>query len=702
MKPVYPSHGIALTLLLIGLFTLPRSLFAISLGDVGAGTLLIDGELPGQRIESRLMHTDVQMNIAGMQAMTRVSQQFRNDSEQWIEATYVFPLPDDASVDELEMTIGEQRIRGVIQSRQKARATFEQASREGRQASLVEQQRANLYTTRVANVPPGEAVTISIAYQAPVRYRDGIFSLRFPMTMTPRYVPPRLQQAGSHEEMLSFRQADNGWARPVDAIADAAEISPPFTATENATPATIEVNINAGAEILQISSDSHKITSEQVDDTWLIQLAHTSVPTDRDFTLSWQAQPGQSPAAAVFRQDIATRANATETTTPDTAITQSFASIMLVPPQDLFDQDRPAREVIFVIDTSGSMEGASINQARTALQLGVQRLQASDLFNVIEFNDRPRSLFKAAVKADSDNLRRANRWIQSLYAGGGTEIGSALQAALKTAPDPARVRQVVFITDGSVGNEAQIFATLPRLLGNSRLFTIGIGSAPNTWFMRKAAELGRGSYTYIASQDQVGSRMLALFGKLEKPVLTNISLRWEGVPEPQMYPVTVPDLYVGEPVLADARWSQAIDTGSLVISGYHNGREWSRQLNIGETSAAQGLGKRWAARAIEALDDNLLLGASPQAVEQDITALALEYGLITRYTSLVAVAEQASRNIASEGVTPALIPASMPAGNTMGFPQGALGVRTQLLLSAVLFSLSILLGLATLQQVRQR
>jgi Ca-activated chloride channel family protein len=695
-----PNGATSIATLLV-LLSMPRALFALTMNDIGAGALLIEGDLPGHFNESSLLQTDVTMNVSGMLSRTTVSQRFHNDSDQWIEATYVFPLPDDASVDELEMIIGEQHIRGVIQTRQAARETFEQASREGRQTSLIEQQRANLYTTRVANVPPGEEVTISIAYQAPIAYRDGTFSLRFPMTMTPRYIPPPLLHAGDSNETLEYRQQASGWATPAEAIVDARAISPPFTATQNATPATIEINLDAGTAIADINSSSHKIISTQDGDRWHVALAHDRVPTDRDFTLSWQPPAGQEPVAALFRQDLA-QSGTTEHAASDAGEVRSFASIMLIPPQDLLDQAMPAREVIFVIDTSGSMEGASINQARTALQLGVQRLQASDRFNIIEFNDQPRSLFRSAVEANGDNLRRANRWIQSLYAAGGTEIGAALEAALASDADAARVRQIVFITDGSVGNEAQIFARLPALLGNNRLFTVGIGSAPNTWFMRKAAELGRGTYTYIARQDEVGSRMLALFGKLERPALTNISLRWEGVDKPQIYPVTVPDLYVGEPVLADAMWEQKIDTGALVVSGYHNGREWTRKLDLGSTATSSGLGKRWAARAIEALDDSLLFGTSADKVETAITELALEFNLITRYTSLVAVAEAIARDPRTEPSQPVLVPAAMPAGNTMGFPQGALGLRGQLVLSAVLFSLSILLGLATLAQVRQR
>jgi len=580
------------TVTLLALLTLPTATLALTMNEIGAGSLLIDGDRPGHYTDSNLLQTDVRMNVSGMLSRTTISQRFHNDSDQWIQATYVFPLPDDASVDELEMVIGEQHIKGLIQTRKKARETFETASRDGRQTSLIEQQRANLYTTRVANVPPGEEVTISIAYQAPVHYRDGIFSLRFPMTLTPRYLPPAMPQAGASDERLSYRQQPSGWATPAEQIADASAISPPFTATDNATPATIEVILNTGTTIAEIDSQSHKIISSQQGDQWRVQLAHDTVPTDRDFTLSWQPPAGQQPVAAVFREDLDTRADAAGKD-PDgnRDAGRSFASIMLIPPQDLFDQNLPEREVVFVIDTSGSMEGASINQARTALQLGVQRLQPSDRFNIIEFNDQPRSLFGSAVAANSDNLRRANRWIQSLYAGGGTEIGAALEAALDSNVDSARVRQIVFITDGSVGNEAQVFATLSTLLGNNRLFTVGIGSAPNTWFMRKAAELGRGTYTYIARQDEVGSRMLALFGKLERPALTNISLRWEGVDQPQMYPVTIPDLYVGEPVLADAMWQQPIDQGALVISGYHNGRQWQRQLDIGPVGTSSGLGK---------------------------------------------------------------------------------------------------------------
>ena len=281
---------------------------------------------------------------------------------------------------------------------------------------------------------------------------------------------------------------------------------------------------------------------------------------------------------------------------------------------------------------------------------------------------------------------------------------TAMDAALASQHNSTdRLRQIIFITDGSVGNENEIFKRIQKTINNSRLFTVGIGSAPNTWFMRKAAELGRGSYTSIARSNEVSTKMLQLFNKLERPVLTNITLNWSGITKPEIYPDTVPDLYAGEPVLADARWSDTINEGELVISGSQGGQPWQRRLEIDQPTATGNrseLHKRWAKRKIESLEDSLLFGSNPEEITEKITQTALDYGLVSQYTSLVAVEQEVSRDPLATGLNSAEVPSAIPFGNTMSLPQGSLGIGFKALL-AMLFSISaVLFSLATLQQVR--
>ncbi len=662
--------------------------------EIQSGTLLLKTQLQDSNnyTPASILDTNVNITVNGMLTRTRLTQTFQNDSPHWLEAVYVFPLPDSARVDKLRMVIGEKVIESDIQTRKKARQTYEAAKNTGNKASLLEQQRANLFTSRVANIPPGKKIEIEIEFQSLVRYLDGSFSLNFPLTITPRYIPGhRLQHTSSAAENESYNATAAGWA----SVTDADEITPPTVAAYDAPTTTIVVNIEAGLPLESISSESHAISTEQTGDLWRVSLTGKTIAMDRDFRLNWHPVLGQSPHAAIFREDRHTDTD-----------NDSFASIMLMPPQDLFDTKTTMREVVFVIDTSGSMQGDSIVQARNALQIGIDRLTEQDTFNVIEFDNDTHTLFTTEVDATPENKRRALTWVSSLSADGGTEIMGAMNAALSGQHhNEQRIRQVIFVTDGSVGNEDEIFQRIQQTIKNSRLFTIGIGSAPNTWFMRKAAELGRGSYTSISTQNDVSDKMLQLFNKLERPVLTNISLNWSGVSKPELYPATVPDLYAGEPVLADARWNHKIGEGQLTISGAHAGQQWQRRLTLGAKPAASNdnkgeLHKRWAKRKIESLEDSLLFGGDRESITNTITTTALNYNLVSKYTSLVAVEHIVERDPLAAPLPTAAVPSAMPFGDTMALPQGSLDIGLRLLLAIAFSLMAVLFSLATLQQVR--
>ncbi len=661
--------------------------------EVFSGILFFDSEA------APLVSTEATINVAGMLTRTRLTQTFENNTTQWQEAIYAFPLPDDASVDLLEMKIGDRTINGTIKPKKQAAQEYETAKRQGKRASLIKQQRKNLFTTNISNIAPGESIVITIGFQSSVHYDEGVFSLNFPLTITPRYLPgQRLHSNAPTEETLTTNAT--GWA-------GMQAISPPMTTAVNAAQTRIAVVINAGIPLQTIDSDTHSIITTQDNNVWRIELADTTVPMDRDFTLTWTPPLGQSPHAAVFSETRTALPAALHNRSPDQSGTESFASIMLLPPQDLFKASRLPREVIFVIDTSGSMQGNSIRQARKALSFGIKRLSPEDTFNVIEFDNTANALFAIARQATALNKSTAFDWVDGLYADGGTEIAEAMKLALKhdNQFNTRRIRQIVFVTDGSVGNEDEIFRYINQHLGHSRLFTVGIGSAPNIWFMRKAAETGRGSYTLISHLHDVQDKMLQLFCKLERPVLTDIKISFNGVAEPERYPATIPDLYAGEPVLADARWQGAIGKGEITISGTHAGQAWSRQLQLlprktDQTTTGQQLAKRFAYRKIESLEDSLLFDNQPDKIEQQITDIALTYGIVSNYTSLIAIEDKISRDPSLHGLNAAEIPSAMPAGNTMAFPKGSLGIAWRWMLALLFSVLAVLFGLATLYQVR--
>jgi Ca-activated chloride channel family protein len=369
-----------------------------------------------------------------------------------------------------------------------------------------------------------------------------------------------------------------------------------------------------------------------------------------------------------------------------------YGLLMVMPPAG----GRPAaslpREVIFVIDTSGSMHGASILQAKEALELAVLRLGPRDRFNVIEFNSDASVLFTDARAATAENLALATRWIRALKAQGGTEMAAALRLALNGRESADRVRQVIFLTDGAVGNEEALFRLIAERLGDSRLFTVGIGSAPNSYFMTKAAQAGRGTFTYIGRPDEVKQKMGELFAKLESPVLKNVRIEWPGGAQVESWPKRLPDLYLGEPVVVTAALARA--EGEIVVSGTLGDAPWRAAVPVAAAAEGSGMGVLWARDKIAALLDSLRENAPEPEVRTAVVDLALSHHLVTKYTSLVAIDRTPVRPDAT-ALKSAALPTNLPDGWTYAavfgeLPRGATDARLNLLLGMSLLAAALL------------
>jgi Ca-activated chloride channel family protein len=603
------------------------------------GSLLVHTHAAGRPDEVPAVRTDVRMRVTGPIARVAVTQEFLNPTTEWLEGVYVFPLPEGAAVDTMRLQVAGRVIEGQIREREEARQTYQQAQQTGMKASLLEQERPNIFTMSVANVGPSETVVVDIEYQEVVRYDQGEFRLRFPMVVGPRYIPGTEAVAGT---------PGTGWGVNTTAVPDAARITPPVRhpAEGPTNPVSLTVELDAGFEVRRLVSPYHAIVATPVSATrHSITLADAAVPADRDFELVWAPDPGKQPGAAVFTEWHEG---------------EPYALVMLLPPAGADAAgSRLPREVIFVIDTSGSMAGASIQQARLALEQALAALTPADRFNVIEFNSRTRQLFPASVPAGPAEVERARRWVQALQANGGTEMLPALKAALEGADEAGVVRQVVFVTDGLVGNEDQLFAYISRTLGRSRLFTVGIGAAPNGHFMTKAAQFGRGTYTYIGSPGEVGEKMGALFRKLEHPVLSDLAVNWGG-DDVETWPARVPDLYVGEPVVLVARLGRTA-SAELTVAGRRDVEPWQTRLRVETGADETGIHKLWARKKIAGLMDRLREGADRGEVRSAVVAVAVQHHLVSAYTSLVAVDVTATRPEGSPGRT-ANVPVALPAG----------------------------------------
>ncbi len=590
------------------------------------------------------LYTDVSIKVTGMLARVKVQQRFSNPGDAWVEGVYVFPLPENGAVDRLRMLYDERLIEGEIQEKQQARETYERARANGQGASLLDQQRANIFTTSVANIPPHETVRVEIEYQQPVRWQAGEFSLRFPMVVGPRYIPgtPLITESGDF--------AGQGWSRDTDQVPDASLITPPVVAgaDDDFNPVAIEAELNTGLKLAGISSPHHPIqVVEQAEGRYRVTLADGTVPAERDFVLRWRPALADQPAAALFSEEWKG---------------EHYGLLMLLPPQPQSLPEPVARELVLVVDTSGSMHGDSIKQARAALLSALQQLRPGDRFNIIQFNSGLDALFDQPMPADSEHLARARRYVTGLRADGGTEMLPAMRAALIGASPSGLLRQVVFVTDGAVGNEQALFETVTRHVGDSRLFTVGIGSAPNALFMRRAAGFGRGTFTYIGSTGEVEKKIGTLFRQLGSPVLTHVRLQWrtlEGAGQVVQTPETVPDLYAGEPLVLAVRARSGLS--QVQIEGLLGGRRWQHKADLRGGADGDGVHALWARRMIEDWMARLVTGEDRDSVRNSVLTLALEHHLVSRYTSLVAVDRTPARPEAS-GPESAAVPTRLPAG----------------------------------------
>ncbi|WP_394221296.1 marine proteobacterial sortase target protein [Alteromonas gracilis] len=736
-------------LILVSLLCFLLGVVVSPLSRAESGELMLQNE-DGEATPALLHATHVELHVNGMIAHVTYSQEFTNNSQEWKHAVYTFPFNENAAINSMEMRIGDRIIRGQLKAKPDAEKVFNAAKKAGKKASLTEQQRPNLFTQHLANIAPGEQITVTLQYIQQVTYENGEFSFHLPTTLTPRYIPgiplKNLNDTALEERAYS-RVANNadtktvtasektghtaavtGWAFPTNEVVDADKITPLMLDTWRNTPTNnnklfFSATLKAGMALKSIVSKSHQLNWQSVENSkyqYSVSLEGDYTTMDRDLWISWQPQQSMTPHAGYFSENFGG---------------DHYALVMLTPPQvnpkDL--QDFP-REVTFVIDTSGSMAGRPIEDAKSALKLAIKRLDAKDRFNVIAFNSGFTKLFAQPTNTQAHNINTAMYFIAGLNANGGTEMAGALAEALATTPDENHIKQVVFITDGAVGNEPALFSLIEKELNTARLFTVGIGSAPNSYFMTRAAQFGRGSYVFINNSNNIQTEMQRLFTKLESPVLSNLTLTLpdsvQHIENIETYPKRLPDLYAGEPLLINLkiphvieienRATSADEKGELnhnvVLSGVLNDKDgnvhkWQRsiqavftgqdsgqgqeqaQLTEKDSVQSSGIATAWARKKVAALMDQKALGRNEEDVIRDILNVALSHKLITAYTSFAAVEQSVSKPQSADASLEHLKNV-MPDGTQMravSFPQTSAGIHLLLVFGSTALLLLLLM-----------
>ncbi len=607
-----------------------------------------------------LKHTDVKAEISGFLARVEVTQEFWNPSKQKIEAVYVFPLSQRSAVDDMTLQVGDRTVRGIIKRREEAQAIYEAARAAGHVAALLDQERPNIFTQSVANIMPGETVKVTIRYVEFLKYEDGAYEFSFPMVVGPRYIP------GS----MAIGQQGGGWAPDTNQVPDASRITPPVAGVHTASTRaghdlSLEVALDAGVPIQDFRSTSHAILWDRTSaSSAVIRLKQQAVIPNKDFILRYDVSGGRIEDAVLTHKTPAGKSSLRST---------GFFTLILQPPDRIPESEITPKEIVFVLDTSGSMSGFPIEKAKEAMKLALDGLHSEDTFNLITFAGDTQILFPEPVPATPKNLALAQEFLAGRSGSGGTEMMKAIRAALDPSDSQDHLRVVCFMTDGYVGNDMEIIAEVQKH-PNARVFSFGIGQSVNRFLLDKMAEVSRGEVEYVGLNDDGSAAARRFHERVRTPLLTDLSIDWNGIPVADIYPARLPDLFSAKPVIVTGRYGVP-SRGVIRLKGRRAGEDFVREIRLdlpASESRHDVLASLWARQKIDDLMARdyagIQQGTARKDVKEEITQLGLDFHLMTQFTSFVAVEEMT----VTEDGQPRLIqvPVEMPEGVS---PEGVFG-----------------------------
>ncbi|MBS1797627.1 MAG: TonB-dependent receptor [Acidobacteria bacterium] len=596
---------VCLILILLSLAAFSQT--SIDSSPVTEGALRVAGPNGTSRGLCPLKKTEVSAAISGFISRVTVTQTFENPFDEKIEAVYTFPLPNDAAVDDLTIRLGDRVIRGKIMERQKAQETYTAAKEQGKTAALLEQQRPNIFTQSVANIAPGAEIRVVISYVETLKYADDTYEFRFPMTIGERYIPSS-----------------------VDAE-DAAKISPQSKVRPGHT-VSLAVNLEAGVPVAELASNTHLIEAAQFSASRFdVRLKDADEIPNRDFVLKYRTAGGKMEDAILAHKDAR----------------GGFFTLVLQPPDKVLPADTMPKEIVFVLDTSGSMDGFPIKKAKEAMRLTLENVNPQDTFNVITFAGDTRILFEKPVPATRENLAKAKKWLSDTDSGGGTEMMKAIQAALAPSDAQDHVRIVCFMTDGQVGNDPEIIAEVQKH-PNARVFAFGIGESVNHFLLDEISREGRGEVEYVGLKDDGSAAARRFYERVRNPLLTDISLEFEGVAAEEVYPRLIPDVFDAKPVTVVGRYARG-GKARVILHGKMQGQPFERAIDVDfpdNEASNDVLATLWARRKIAELTRLDYTGVQKRMAAEELqttmTNLGLEFRLLTPFTSFVAVDQESA------------------------------------------------------------
>ncbi len=614
-----------------------------------------------------LAKTDVKVDVAGVIADVKVTQTYKNEGSRPIHAEYVFPGSTRAAVHGMRMKIGERVIVAKIKEREAASEEFGKAKAAGKSASLLEQDRPNVFRMKVANILPGDVIEVELRYTELLRPTDGIYAFVYPTVVGPRYASQRHSAANPQDSWVSSPYLRQGQA-------------PTYEFDLNAT-------LSTGIDVQALSCKSHKVVAEWKGKRLVAVALDESEQHggNRDFVLSYQLAGGAVQSGLMLYEGKH----------------ESFFLLMAEPPKRVEADDVPVREYVFIIDVSGSMYGFPLNTAKRLMRDLVGHLRPSDTFNMILFSGGSTQFAPRSVPATQENVRRALAVLEGQQGGGGTELLSGLRMAMEMEHESGTSRSFVVITDGYIAGEAEAFQYVRNHLGKANVFSFGIGTAVNRYLVEGIAKAGFGEPFVVTDAADAASTAQRFRQYVRAPVLTDIRVDFVGFRAYDVVPTSVPDVLAERPVLVFGKFAGK-PAGAITLRGVGGKGPMTQRFEVAEVGAAEdnrALSYLWARQRIADLSDfGAALGV--EIAEEEVTALGLRYSLLTNYTSFIAVDETPRNELGpgEEVKQPLPLPQGVSDYAVGGLTQGSEPHLT--LLMALLVAVAFLIWTSRRWQVR--
>ena len=631
-----------------------------------AGT--IEATVDGERVQFPSLSSAIDVDLQGDLARVRVTQRFQNPLSQPVNAQYLFPLNKSAAVFAMTMNVGNERVKAVIQKKAEAQKTFAAAKKQGKAAALLTQHRPNMFTQRLANLMPGMPVEVVMEYTQTVPKIDGSYELVVPLVVGPRFNPSTTNAAAGQSASLVKSLSSLPVQGPVRGV-DLPE-------SIDSNRVGLEIQLQSAVGFLSVTSATHELYVRPLDGSTLkASLKENTTVANRDFVLRYELG-----AETDFSSGVLSHADERG----------GFFSVLIEPPQNFEQQAVLPREMVFLLDCSGSMGGAPMAASKAFMRAALRNLRPADSFRIIRFSDRATEFSRKPLPATAANVAAGLKYTNNLVGGGGTVMRSGVEQALMVPQTAGLVRNVVFLTDGYIGNEFEILSLVERELGAARIFALGVGTGVNRYLLDELARSGRGFARYLDPTVDVETAANALAARLQTPLLTDLVIDWGDVEPTEVTPAILPDLYAGDSVRVQGRYATP-GQFPVQLSARSGSQRVSLPMNVTlkeslpdglkASDGGEAIALVWARSAIRdamhqlSVPQQLRMNESTDAaITERVTQLGLDFSLATRWTSFVAVSEQIVNpnpelaletsvpNAKVAGVSPQAYPTSSPHG----------------------------------------